>query len=154
MQIKKWLTLTALVATLNATTGCGIILHPERQGQRGGQLDPAIVILDGIGLFFFLVPGVIAFAVDFTQGTIYHGGSGRGYKKRLSQTDAHLHPALKDMTAIPIEGPITAASIEATLKKATGQSLKITGKNVMVKALPLPGQPLNLFAQASTPNLR
>lgn len=53
------------------TISCGTILHPERQGQRGGRLDPAIVALNGVGLLLFIVPGAIAFAVDFYNGTIY-----------------------------------------------------------------------------------
>lgn len=62
-----------LTSTLLAlqSTACGTILHPERRGQRGGNLDPAIVILDAIGLLFFIIPGAIAFAVDFSNGTIY-----------------------------------------------------------------------------------
>lgn len=52
-------------------TSCGTILHPERRGQPPGRLDPAIVVLDAVGLLLFFVPGVIAFAVDFTTGTIY-----------------------------------------------------------------------------------
>ena len=52
-------------------TACGTILHPERKGQKSGQIDPAIAVFNGIGLLFFLIPGVIAFAVDFSNGTIY-----------------------------------------------------------------------------------
>lgn len=55
-------------------TACGTILHPERKGQKSGQIDPAIAIFDGIGLLFFFLPGVIAFAVDFSNGTIYLPG--------------------------------------------------------------------------------
>lgn len=60
---------TAAAALLS---GCGTVLYPDRtyQENRGG-LDPAIVILDGIGLFFFIIPGLVAFAVDFTTGAIY-----------------------------------------------------------------------------------
>jgi len=54
-----------------ATVGCGTILHPERKGQPAGPLDTSVVLLDAIGLLFFFVPGVIAFAVDFNNGTIY-----------------------------------------------------------------------------------
>jgi hypothetical protein len=54
-----------------ALSGCGTILFPERRGQSAGMLDWKIVALDGIGLLFFFVPGVIAFAVDFNNGTIY-----------------------------------------------------------------------------------
>src|SRR5262245_34173805 len=50
---------------------CGTILHPERRGQPAGRLDPGIVVLDAVGLIFFFVPGIIAFAVDFSNGTIY-----------------------------------------------------------------------------------
>jgi hypothetical protein len=50
---------------------CGTILYPERRGQPAGRLDPAIVVLDGIGLLLFFVPGVVAFVVDFATGAIY-----------------------------------------------------------------------------------
>jgi len=53
-------------------SGCGTILYPDRSYQKDrGDLDPAIIILDGIGLFFFIIPGIVAFAVDFTTGAIY-----------------------------------------------------------------------------------
>lgn len=52
-------------------SGCGTLLYPERRGQPAGPLDWRVVALDAIGLFFFFVPGVIAFAVDFSNGTIY-----------------------------------------------------------------------------------
>src|SRR6187402_2306410 len=53
-------------------TSCGALIHPERVGQpRTGRLDPSIVLLDGLGLLLFLVPGIIAFIVDFATGAIY-----------------------------------------------------------------------------------
>jgi hypothetical protein len=52
-------------------TGCGTLLYPERRGQMTGRLDIGVVLLDALGLFFFIIPGVIAFAVDFSNGTIY-----------------------------------------------------------------------------------
>ena len=61
-----------------SVSGCGTILHPERKGQVDGKIDPGIAILDGLGLLLFLVPGVIAFAVDFSNGTIYLPGTGSG----------------------------------------------------------------------------
>ena len=54
-----------------SSLGCGTIMYPERKGQSLGKIDPAVAILDGLGLLLFLVPGVIAFAVDFSNGTIY-----------------------------------------------------------------------------------
>lgn len=52
-------------------SGCGTILYPERRNQPAGKLDTDVVLLDGIGLLIFLIPGVIAFAVDFATGAIY-----------------------------------------------------------------------------------
>lgn len=62
-----------LLSTLGSFTasGCGTILYPERRGQPKGRLDWGIVALDGLGLLLFFVPGVIAFAVDFSTGAIY-----------------------------------------------------------------------------------
>src|SRR5215472_17337813 len=60
---------TAVVGA--AATSCGTILYPERRGQPRGPLDPGVVVLDAIGLLFFIIPGVIAFAVDFSTGAIY-----------------------------------------------------------------------------------
>ena len=51
--------------------GCGTIMYPERKGQKKGQIDTSIAILDGLGLLLFIIPGVIAFAVDFNNGSIY-----------------------------------------------------------------------------------
>ena len=57
---------------------CGTILYPKRIGQRGGYVDPAVCIMDGLCCLVFLVPGVIAFAVDFSNGTIYLPGGRDG----------------------------------------------------------------------------
>ena len=57
--------------------GCGTILYPERRGQqtptlnRLERIDLLVVVLDGILLFAFFVPGVVAFGVDFSTGAIY-----------------------------------------------------------------------------------
>ena len=59
------------VALVFQLLGCGTILYPERRNQPSGKLDTDIVLLDGVGLLFFLIPGVIAFAVDFATGAIY-----------------------------------------------------------------------------------
>src|SRR5215475_12594165 len=60
------------IGSLGLLTGCGMILHPERRGQPpGGSLDWSVVALDTLGLVLFFIPGVIAFAVDFSTGAIY-----------------------------------------------------------------------------------
>jgi hypothetical protein len=68
----KLIVLTLLASMALFSTSCGTLLYPERRGQpRGGPLDPGVVILDALGLLFFVIPGVVAFVIDFGNGTIY-----------------------------------------------------------------------------------
>jgi hypothetical protein len=67
--MKKILTLFVAVLFLGVSS-CGTLLK-DGKGGKSGQLDIKIVLLDAVGLLFFLVPGVIAFAVDFNNNTIY-----------------------------------------------------------------------------------
>ncbi len=54
------------------TMSCGTLFHPDRRFQSShGPVDPGIVALNTVGLAFFLVPGVIAFAIDFATGSIF-----------------------------------------------------------------------------------
>lgn len=61
----------ALVLAVLFQTSCGTVFYPERRGQPSGKIDPAVAILNGIGLLLFIIPGLIAFAVDFSTGAIY-----------------------------------------------------------------------------------
>ena len=58
--------------------GCGTLMYPERKGQKGGRIDVGIAVLDGIGLLAYLVPGIIAYALDFNNGTIYLPATAQG----------------------------------------------------------------------------
>lgn len=62
---------TGAICMAATRSGCGTILYPERRGQPAGPFDWRIVALDAVGLLFFFVPGVVAFAVDFATGAIY-----------------------------------------------------------------------------------
>jgi hypothetical protein len=66
-----------VVLSVVLQTGCGTIMYPSRRGQIGGRIDAGVAVLDAVGLLFFILPGVIAFAVDFSQGTIYYPGGPR-----------------------------------------------------------------------------
>ena len=101
--------------------GCGTIMYPERKGQKAGKLDAGVVVLDGIGLLFFLIPGVIAFAVDFNNGTIYLPGSSRA---SLNQKD------LKLVKFDPKHS--SSASIERMIKNETGQEVKLDQDNIKI----------------------
>ncbi len=61
--------------------GCGTLMFSEREGQERGKIDTNVVIMDGIGLLFFVVPGLVSYFVDFASGAIYlppEGEKGEG----------------------------------------------------------------------------
>jgi hypothetical protein len=62
---KKILNIFILRSFLVQIPACGTILHPERRGQNGGRIDSGIAVLDGVCVLFFIIPGIIAYAVDF-----------------------------------------------------------------------------------------
>lgn len=56
--------------------GCGTILYPERRGQTGGRVDVGVAVMDGFWCLF-IIPGIVAFIVDFGNGAIYAPGGRR-----------------------------------------------------------------------------
>lgn len=114
---------TVMAGTLIGATACGVILYPERKGQVDGRIDPAIAVLDGIGLLFFLVPGVIAFAVDFATGAIYLPGTA-GYTT-LDMDNAER----VNVNA----GELDAAAIARIIEKHTGEQVSLAGRALRVR---------------------
>lgn len=113
--VRKILCLVVVVAFALQASGCGTIFFPERKGQTSSKFDPAridpvVAVLDGVGLLFFLIPGVIAYAVDFSNGTIYlpHG-------HRNSMLDLHS-PDGVDIVKLP-DGKMDNKAIEAVLEQ-------------------------------------
>ena len=52
--------------------GCGTLFFAQRQkAPHSERLDPNILILDAVGLIFWVFPGLIAYGVDFYTGAIY-----------------------------------------------------------------------------------
>lgn len=98
-------------------TGCGTLLYPERRNQTPGRLDAGIVILDAIGLLFFLIPGLIAFAVDFSTGCIYLPARTLG-------------EAPKTITFDPREESLS--DIEAMIERETGHPVSLTNGRTQV----------------------
>lgn len=72
---RTFLVAIVIAAITTSLAGCGTIFYPERKGQLSGDIDPAVAIADGIGLLFYIIPGVIAYAIDFSNGTIYLPGT-------------------------------------------------------------------------------
>jgi hypothetical protein len=122
--------------------GCGTLMYPERRGQRGTSLDAGVAVLDGIGLFFGILPGVIAFAVDFSNGTIY-----LPERRRTGSLN------LKIINAVKFDPKHTSlASIERIIKDETGCRVKFGQDNIRISKLRSLNDMMVHFAKADSVN--
>ena len=104
-----------VVATLlTPLTACGSIFVPDRRGQIEGKIDPVVVVLDGIGLLFYVIPGLIAFGVDFATGAIYlpPGKTAQIAPEKLQQ-------------AIGADGKVDNSKLQAILESELGRSFPL-----------------------------
>lgn len=127
MSMKKWLLGASLSVYLFNSAGCGVLLYPERQGQDGGKIDPVVAILNGVGLLLYVIPGLVAFAIDFHQGTIY-----------LPNTSASLDSSgdlERNSRVVKVEGEMTEENIEAALRAALGRDIDISAPNVQARVI-------------------
>jgi len=104
--------------------GCGTLMYPERRGQKGGRIDAGVAVMDGLCLLLFIIPGVIAYAVDFSNGTIYLPGTARG--------PVDLHD-IKQVKFDPKH--YTNETIEKIIKEETGYTVKLNRDNVKISRL-------------------
>ena len=116
--------LIAIVLILGSTS-CGTILYPERRGQPSGRIDAGVAVLDGLGLLLFFVPGVIAFAVDFTTGAIYLPPD----SSKLHFTPSEFQNA--QVTQIPLTSR-TRSEIESLVEQQIGQEVELTSSDIRV----------------------
>ena len=73
-----------------------------------------MAVLDAIGLLFYVIPGLIAFGVDFATGAIYFEPG------KTAQVDpAKLHEA------IGADGKVDNAKLQTIIQKETGRSLPL-----------------------------
>lgn len=116
---REWMGVGA-VGLLSLATGCGTILHPERRNQPpGGNLDWGIVALDAVGLLLFFIPGIIAFAVDFSTGAIY---------LPAHQSFGNDEASLKDESLVTVEVPkkeLTRQRVEEVTSRHTGREVRL-----------------------------
>ncbi|MHA6192954.1 polyribonucleotide nucleotidyltransferase [Pseudomonas wadenswilerensis] len=115
MRIPSRVTGGILVATLlTQLTACGTLFYPDRRGQIEGKVDPVIVALDAVGILFYVIPGLIAFGIDFATGAIYLPGG----------TTAQVAPeTLK--RAIGADGKVDNTRLQAILESELGQRLPL-----------------------------
>lgn len=98
--------------------GCGTILYPERRGQHAGTLDTGVVVLDGLGLLLFFIPGVIAFAVDFATGAIY-------LPERSSQDIPLTGKSRKFQSITLASNQLSRPQIAAAVSRHTGREIHL-----------------------------
>lgn len=109
-RIQAGLLAVALVTQLSA---CGTIIYPDRRGQIEGKIDPLVAGLDAIGILFLVIPGLIAFGVDFASGAIYlpHG--------RYTVAPETLQQS------IDADGNLDLQRLKALIEERTGHSLPL-----------------------------
>lgn len=113
MRMKPVACVLLTAALTSQLAACGTVFYPERRGQISGQIDPGVAILNGIGLLFYLIPGVIAFAVDFATGAIYLPDA------RYSIAPEQLHKAVGH------DGQVDTARLKAILQQELGLDLPL-----------------------------
>ena len=122
-KLLQTLKVSVCIVLIAQLVGCGTLMYPERRGQRGGRIDAGVAVLDGIGLLFFIIPGIIAYAVDFSNGTIYLPGT-------VGSLD------VKDIKQVKFDPKhYNAATIEKIIKIETGHAIKLSRNNIQVYKL-------------------
>ncbi len=116
LRCRRWVSGLVLASLLAQLAGCGTIFWPERRGQPPGRLDPKVVALDAVGLLLFFIPGVIAFAVDFNNGTIYLPPEEHFH----SESSIHGWTPVQTSSKSP-----TSAEIELIVRQRTGKSIRL-----------------------------
>ncbi|SDG39402.1 polyribonucleotide nucleotidyltransferase [Phytopseudomonas seleniipraecipitans] len=102
------------VTLVTQLTACGTLFYPDRRGQIEGRVDPLILGLNAIGILFYVIPGLIAFGVDFATGAIYLPGG----------LSAQVNPdSLQDV--VGADGKIDTAKLKALIETQTGHSLPL-----------------------------
>lgn len=115
MRISSRVTGGLLVATLlTQLTACGTLFYPDRRGQIEGKVDPVIVALDAVGILFYVIPGLIAFGIDFATGAIYLPGG----------STAQVSPE-KLNEAIGADGKVDNTRLQVILESELGQRLPL-----------------------------
>ncbi len=115
-----------LAATVTYMASCGSLIHPDRVGRpHGRRIDPAIVLLDGLGLLCFFVPGVIAFAVDFGTGAIWLPPGTYG---ATEQRDGW------HVVRVPPE-ELTDERIEAVVSGHVGRPIRLSDESLRIERL-------------------
>ena len=124
---------------------CGTLIYPERRGQRTGHLDVGVVLMDTIGLFFFIIPGVVAFAVDFSTGAIYLPDEKNTTKCTSISNNLRVVKFRR--------GHLTPQKLEALLRKEIGRDVHLGDTRLKIVRLPDKRDMQTYFAEAQKSNV-
>lgn len=110
-----------------SSTGCGTMLYEERIGQpRGGMgdVDWTVAGMNAVGLVFFFVPGVIAFAIDYYNGALFYPPEQYGEMKA------------KQLNSIKLpEEEISVVSIESLISEEIGAKVSLREPDLVTREL-------------------
>lgn len=101
------------VSLFTQLAACGTLFYPDRRGQIDGKIDPAIAVLNAVGLLFYVIPGLIAFGIDFATGAIY-----------LPDDEYSMAPE-KLQEAIGADGVVDRTRLKAIIEREIGRSLPL-----------------------------
>ncbi len=152
--LRKLLALALGVLLAFQLAACGTLIHPERRGQTQGEIDPAIAILNGIGLLFFIVPGLIAFAIDFSTGAIYLP-RGQKSKDKLNRMKESLGGVLQvegDLLVLRVDPEkLTPEMVEAILSDLAGGKVSLAREDLQIRPLEDPAEVAILLGGTPVP---
>lgn len=100
-------------ALLTQLSACGSLFYPDRRGQIEGKVDPVVVGLNAVGILFYVIPGLIAFGIDFATGAIY-----------LPDAKYSVAPHILEQ-ARDANGQFDRSRLKALIEQQTGLSLPL-----------------------------
>ena len=103
-----------VAALLTQLTACGTLFFPDRRGQIEGRIDPVVAGLNAIGILFYVIPGLIAFGIDFATGAIYLPG---GLTSQVDPQDLQ--------NVVDADGKVDPIKLKALIEVQTGHSLPL-----------------------------
>ena len=132
---RKALVIVIVAALLVQLSACGTLMYPERKGQSGGKIDIGVALLDGAGLLLFLIPGIIAYAVDFSNGTIYlPSGKSSSISDDAGIKVVQVSPEKLDQTTIE-SIVIREAAVPGTIDLSIAEVRGLDGPEDVIEAL-------------------
>jgi hypothetical protein len=139
---RQWVQGVCAMGLVPLLSSCGSLIYPDRiQQKERGKMDPAVVILDGLGLFFFILPGIIAFAVDFSTEAIYYPAD-----NGLNEPEETIFDVWKNKatTSSSFDQP----TIERFLGERVGRPVSLDREEVWVEELSHINQLPELYRQS------